>query len=317
MRVSAIRATALVLALLPGIAFALPRAWVSAEIGIDTGDCRRSAPCRTFAYALTQVDAGGEINALDSGGYGEMTITKAVTIDIASGITAGVVAIVADAIGIFAGPADRVVLRGLTISSTTGRNGINAVGFGTLYVERTTLDGPRDGSPGIGVFSEPNPGTRVVLTDCVVAGYKTGFMARSLIVYSHSALIDRCRVVNNEVGIFAGDRGRTVVRGSVISDNNTGVNVYNSSGIGFPSIAVLEDNSITHNALFGVLVTALPGVPSETTLSGNVISMNGTGVALDNTGGTGTATARSRTNNTIFRNGTDISGGSLTPLGAQ
>ena len=86
------------------IAAAAPRAWVSATLGIDTGICTRPAPCRTFTYAITKVDAGGEVNVLDSGGYGEMTITKSVTVNVASGVTAGIVAAVADAVTINAGP---------------------------------------------------------------------------------------------------------------------------------------------------------------------------------------------------------------------
>ena len=317
MAMNAFRTAAVVLALLPGVALALPRAWVSAETGIDTGDCRRTAPCRTFQYALSQVDAGGEINALDSGGYGEMTINKAVTIDIASGVTASVVAVLVDAVTVYASTNDRIVLRGLSISSTTGRNGILARSFDTLYVERTTLDGPRDGSHGYGVLSAPNPAYRVVITDSVVSGYKFGFSVDSTLVVQHWALIERCRIVNNEVGILIGNHARTLVRGSVISDNDTGISVVNSSAPSLPTVAVLEDNSITHNSIFGVLVTAGVTVTAEATLSGNVIAMNGTGVFLDTSGGSGTATARTRTNNTIFRNGIEISGGTLTLLGAQ
>ena len=55
------------------------RTWVSGT-GTDSGACTRAAPCRTFAFALTQTAAGGEIDVLDPAGYGTVTITKAISI---------------------------------------------------------------------------------------------------------------------------------------------------------------------------------------------------------------------------------------------
>jgi hypothetical protein len=55
------------------------RTWVSGT-GTDRGACTRPAPCRTFAFALTQTAAGGEIDVLDPAGYGAVTITKAISI---------------------------------------------------------------------------------------------------------------------------------------------------------------------------------------------------------------------------------------------
>src|ERR1700732_3223523 len=55
------------------------RTWVSGH-GTDSGACTRAAPCATFAFALTQTAFGGEIDVLDPGGYGPVTITKAISI---------------------------------------------------------------------------------------------------------------------------------------------------------------------------------------------------------------------------------------------
>ena len=49
--------------------------------GDDANNCRRATPCKTFAGALVKTNSGGEIDVLDSGGFGPVTITKAVTID--------------------------------------------------------------------------------------------------------------------------------------------------------------------------------------------------------------------------------------------
>ena len=56
------------------------RTWVSG-VGDDANPCSRTAPCKTFAGAISKTAAGGEIDALDPAGYGAVTITKSITID--------------------------------------------------------------------------------------------------------------------------------------------------------------------------------------------------------------------------------------------
>src|SRR3954453_15823602 len=61
-------------------AHAQSRTWVSG-VGDDLNPCSRTAPCKTFAAAISKTAAGGEIDCLDPGGYGSVTITKSTTID--------------------------------------------------------------------------------------------------------------------------------------------------------------------------------------------------------------------------------------------
>ncbi len=56
------------------------RTWVSG-VGNDANPCSRTAPCATFAGTISKTAAGGEIDCLDPGGFGAVTITKAITID--------------------------------------------------------------------------------------------------------------------------------------------------------------------------------------------------------------------------------------------
>src|SRR5437016_8602977 len=65
------------------------RTWVSG-VGDDVNPCSRTAPCKTFAGAISKTAMGGEINALDSGGFGSVTITKSITID-CSGVMGGII----------------------------------------------------------------------------------------------------------------------------------------------------------------------------------------------------------------------------------
>src|SRR5687767_3236271 len=95
------------------------RTWVSG-VGDDANPCSRTAPCKTFAGAISKTAAGGEINALDPGGYGGVTITKSMTIS-GDATMAGVLVAGAGVNGIVinAGVNDTVILRNLVIDGTT------------------------------------------------------------------------------------------------------------------------------------------------------------------------------------------------------
>src|ERR1700760_4849068 len=56
------------------------RTWVSG-VGNDADPCSRTAPCKTFAGAIIKTATNGEINCIDNGGYGSVTITRSMTID--------------------------------------------------------------------------------------------------------------------------------------------------------------------------------------------------------------------------------------------
>src|ERR1700761_44414 len=113
-----------------GLAFAAPaeaqatRTWVSG-VGDDANPCSRTAPCKTFAGAISKTAPAGEINVLDPGGFGAVTITKSITITSESP-EAGVLVSGTNGIVINAGPTDTVILKGLDIEGLgTGLNGIS------------------------------------------------------------------------------------------------------------------------------------------------------------------------------------------------
>src|ERR1700756_3007999 len=89
------------------------RTWVSG-VGNDANPCSRTAPCKTFAGAISKTAAGGEINVLDPGGYGGVTITKSIRI-ISDHIEAGVLVSGTNGIVVNVGGTDHVVLDGLDI----------------------------------------------------------------------------------------------------------------------------------------------------------------------------------------------------------
>src|SRR5947208_11226609 len=89
----------------PATAALATRTWVSA-VGDDLNPCSRTAPCKTFAGAISKTSAGGEISVMDSGAFGAVTIAQAVTIN-GDGNLAGLLANISDGIVIAAGATDR------------------------------------------------------------------------------------------------------------------------------------------------------------------------------------------------------------------
>src|SRR5258706_6011285 len=120
------------------------RTWVSG-VGDDVNPCSRTAPCKTFAGAISKTATNGEINCLDPAGYGAVTITKSITIDcedtqgsiLAAGTTGVIINIIAAT-----DTKKAVKLRGLSINGAgTGLNGIRLLAASTLNVEAVVIDG--------------------------------------------------------------------------------------------------------------------------------------------------------------------------------
>src|SRR4051812_45054585 len=109
------------------------RTWVSG-VGDDVNPCSRTAPCKTFAGAISKTAAGGEINCLDPGGFGAVTINKALVISCPyteGGALAG-----GNGIVVNAGVNDVVVIRGLDIFGVNPpTNGVRFIAGGELHIE--------------------------------------------------------------------------------------------------------------------------------------------------------------------------------------
>src|SRR5215469_14957204 len=107
-------------------AYALrPNTYV-ASYGADTGTCSYTAPCRTFTYALSQVQTGGVVTAIDSAGNSSFTINKSVTITAPAGVSPNIVASAGGAAITINAPNAAVSLQGLTLEGggTGGLYGI-------------------------------------------------------------------------------------------------------------------------------------------------------------------------------------------------
>src|SRR6516165_2364638 len=117
-------AASLACSLAPVSAHARARVFV-ASYGNDSNPCTFLSPCKTFQQAVNVVAAGGEVTAIDSAGFGPITISKSVSITSPAGIEAGIVPTSGgSAITITAGTSDAVQLRGLTVDGA-GVGGLN------------------------------------------------------------------------------------------------------------------------------------------------------------------------------------------------
>ena len=159
------------------------RTWVSG-VGDDANPCSRTAPCKTFAGAIMKTAAGGEINCLDSGGFGPVSINKSVSI-ICTGVEGGLLTTGSNGITVNAGANDRVVLQGLDIdglSNGTSSNGINIIAARDVIVINCDIRGFNSAnSSGIRVANAAGTTNRTRLTvlDSRILGNTVGITIES------------------------------------------------------------------------------------------------------------------------------------------
>ena len=214
------------------------RTWVSG-VGDDANPCSRTAPCKTFAGAISKTTAGGEIDALDPGGFGGLTITKSITIDgggqIASALVSGT-----PGFSINAGTTDIVTLRNLQISGAgTGTTGINLIAGSQLIMEHCTISGfNRAASLYPGGLAAGSLGL-VSLKDVTIRSCANGLLVNAGAAdLSHSSLTQ----ITNIAAEASGTSGSTL---ALLSSTLTGNGTAVQSDPG--TIVRLSDNDIFNN----------------------------------------------------------------------
>lgn len=168
------------------------RTWVSRN-GDDANPCSTTAPCKTFSGAISKTAAFGEINVMDAGPYGAVTITKSLTIR--SEAEAGVLVIGADGITVAVGPNDRVVLEGLDIEGANGGgNGINISNSGTVDIIRCAIRGFTQN----GVNVAGNAGTRAFVYDSVILNNGGGLNIQGAGGAANTAIVENSVLDNSK-----------------------------------------------------------------------------------------------------------------------
>jgi parallel beta helix pectate lyase-like protein len=208
------------------------RTWVSG-VGDDANPCSRTAPCKTFAGAISKTAPAGEIDVLDPGGFGAVTITKSISIE-ADGVIAGVLVSGTNGIVVSAGASDVVVIRGLTIDGLgTGLAGIKFLAGKALYVEDCTINN----FTGASIDFEPSAADSFLSVKNTVARNSTGggILVKGInggSPVASSASLENVRMERNLFGIRVEALGKVGAHSSVAAGNtNNGFLVVGPSNI--------------------------------------------------------------------------------------
>jgi hypothetical protein len=287
----------IVLALPSSASAQATRTWVSG-VGDDANPCSRTAPCKTFAGAISKTAAGGEINCLDPGGFGGVTITKSLTIK-CHYTEGGVLVSGTNAIVINAAATDKVTLKGLDINGIGTGAFTSLVGIKILSAKHVNIIDNEIYRFKSGIAQVPTTagagGTTVVVKGNHIHDNSIGYInapGNNTVAFT-SAVLRWNEIQDNTCGVVNGAGGTnastpdaalggcgTVAIGAINRIAQTflqhnGVNI-NGTGVvsrGANSLVEIAYNEITNNSVLG-LDTVDAGVMRTTSPASNVISGN-------------------------------------------
>jgi hypothetical protein len=287
------------------------RTWVSG-VGDDANPCSRTAPCKTFAGAISKTAAGGEISVLDPGGFGGVTITKAISLTNDGVGEAGILVAGTNGITVAAGPSDVVNIRGLVIDgSGTGLAGIRFNSGAAVNVQNCVIK--NFVGAGTGITFTPNSTAQLLVSNTLLSNNGGGVLIGTSSAGASAvlAVLNRIEVDSNVFGIkFDGTGGtgaiNATVRDSLVA-GNSGNGIWATAPVGASTSRVIVDRSAAVNNGTGVLVD---GTPAAIILNNSLVTGNTTGVSAANS-----ANLLTYKNNSInFSTGTDgTPTGPLTP----
>ena len=283
------------------------RTWVSG-VGDDVNPCSRTAPCKTFAGAISKTAAGGEINCLDPAGFGTLTITKSITID-CSGTFGSVLNSGVNGFNVNTDSVANMIVRvrglsfngvrtgpkGISITGATATSGSSAVSIEDAVIDGTTQFGIADTRAFGGRLFVSN----VTIRNGIGSGVGIAPSSGSTPV---KATLSRVRVFDSLTGFGLG--ASQVQLEDSISTGNSGTGLQADSG----ALVSVHRTTISHN-LTGIAVTGT-----------GVVRAGDSDISFNTTGTTGTM--QSFVNNRFTNNGalgtiTPVVGGVTNPQGQQ
>jgi Right handed beta helix region len=283
------------------------RTWVSG-VGDDVNPCSRTAPCKTYAGAISKTARDGEISTLDPGGFGAVTITKSITINgggqgqgygsILASATTGVIINITD-------PADlrkTVRLNWLDIngapSSSPGLSGVRILAASVVHVENTIIDSFRSASAGFGhgIHVNATAFTEVyvrntTIRNCLNAGIRVENSANQVLLGVFNSKISK-----NAIGVDLVSRtGATIANCEFTANATAGIKADETENV--IGVAVNVEGCVISFSQTGIAVGANQ---ADARLSNNFITQNTTGIGI-----TGTGRVFSSGNNRVIGNGTN------------
>jgi hypothetical protein len=264
-------------------AFSQTRTWVSG-VGDDLNPCSRTAPCKTFAGAISKTAANGEISVLDPGGFGTVTITKSISIN-GTGTLASILAAGTNGVNVNDSASGSpntivVILRDLSINgASTGFDGIRFTSGKSLTVDHCWIygfNGNGASSDGIDVAKNAD-GTLRVVNGTTIENITGDGIRMTTTAGTAVAVVDNASIMNcGQNGIEA----VTNVRGEI---TRSSVEILAVNGIvtsGGNSQLNVDDTTIAHANTTGLRASA----GSSIRVSDSMIANNSTGVSAN--GGT-------------------------------
>lgn len=284
------------------------RTWVSG-VGDDVNPCSRTAPCKTLAGAISKTAINGEIDALDPGGFGTLTITKSITIDgtgtflsvLASGAPACFTINLTSVVG--NDPLSTVRLRGIScngsglsgaIGTHTGTRGINVSTANTRQIKLIVQDMQIFGFVNEGILFASNGGQLVVDNSAIFDNGTKGIMVDSSGANANFATIQDTHMVLNQEGLRAETNARISCKDCDVSNNTNGVV---SATVGGTAEINLTDSMVANNNQFGI--------SSDGSGGSSIIRINNT-MVTNNTGAVGALGLRTVNGGTITSTGNNM-----------
>jgi hypothetical protein len=260
------------------------RTWVSG-VGDDANPCSRTAPCKTYAGAISKTAAGGVIHVLDPGGFGGVTITKSITID-GHGIQGSTLSAGAGVNGVIinAGATDIVTLRNLTFyGAGSATNGIRILNAGAVHIENVHISDYRAASArGIDVAPSTAGIRRVYVRNSTIeanGSANTGVGIRFAPTggaFVFFTITDSGINGNSGIGVQVGGNAFGVIERSSISGNSkSGLNALGSSEA-FARYCMFVDNGAADPANDAAILSS--GAGAFVKIANNVITDNNVGL---------------------------------------
>lgn len=250
------------------------RTWVSG-VGDDVNPCSRTAPCKTFAGAISKTATNGEINCLDPAGYGAVTVTKSITIDCE------------DTQGSILAAGTNGVIVNITAAADTKK---------AFTLRGVSINGAGTGINGVRVLAA----NQVNLEEVVISGFTTHGVSLEMTTGVTNVSIEACAMRNNNgngINTFiVGGNAKVDINNTRINANNVGLNLSNSTS------ATLSNATINGNT------TGVQAASASVAVRASTISNNTTGLFASTSGNIRVMDSFVTNNGT----GLSVSGGTLT-----
>jgi hypothetical protein len=260
------------------------RTWVSG-VGDDANPCSRTAPCKTFAGAISKTAPGGEIDALDPGGFGALTITKSITLDGGGGQVASVLVAGTNGIVVAAAATDNVIIRNIRFdglrgagNANAGLSGIRFISGNDLNVENCVIFGFNNNGVDV-ALNQATQATVHVINTVLKNNGGVGIRATNAQTPQVEVAVDHTQVMLDNIGIEA-------TQHSFVSVSNSLVSAATADGMRADDAVSADaqltvDNSVSENN-GGNGINAQAG--SSISVGGTKLAFNG-GCGLNNGGG--------------------------------